>query len=121
MRDHSEFTLRNQSDFARIYKKGKSRGGRFAVIIYKRNGLKYTRTAFVSSKKVGNSVERNRSRRIMRAAFRALEPDIKRGYDIIFVARSSITGCKEPEVERQLRKSLSSEELLIDSKRKNEK
>lgn len=120
MRDHSETTLRNQRDFARIYKQGKSRGGRFAVIIYKRNGLKYTRTAFVSSKKVGNSVERNRSRRLMRAAYRALEPEIRSGYDIIFVARVSINGCKEPEIEKQLRKSLSSEGLLTDSN-KNEK
>ncbi len=121
MRDHSEFTLRNQRDFARVYKQGKSRGGRFAVIIYKRNGLKYTRTAFVSSKKVGNSVERNRSRRLMRAAYKALEPNIRSGYDIIFVARNSIVGCMEPEVEKQLRKSLSSEGLLTDSNKSNEK
>ena len=31
MRDHSEFTLRKQRDFARVYKQGKSKGGRFAV------------------------------------------------------------------------------------------
>ena len=121
MRDHSEFTLRNQRDFSRIYKQGKSKGSRFAVIIYKKNGLKYTRTAFVSSKKVGNSVERNRSRRLMRAAYQAIEPEIRRGYDIIFVARAGINGCKEPEVEKQLRKSLVSEGLLSDSNKNNEK
>ena len=112
MRDHSELTLRKQSDFARVYKQGKSRGGRFAVILYRRNGLKYTRTAFVASKKVGNSVERNRSRRLMRAAYRALESNIKSGYDIIFVARATIIECKEPEVERQLKKSLESAGIL---------
>ena len=112
MRDHSELTLRKQSDFARVYKQGKSKGSRFAVILYRRNGLKFTRTAFVSSKKVGNSVERNRSRRLMKAAYRAFEPDIKSGYDIIFVARATIIECKEPEVERQLRKSLESAGIL---------
>mgnify|MGYP002514341480 CR=1 FL=1 len=106
MRDHSELTLRKQSDFARVYKQGKSKGSRFAVILYRRNGLKFTRTAFVSSKKVGNSVERNRSRRLMKAAYRAFEPGIKSGYDIVFVARAAIKGCKEPEVERQLKKTL---------------
>ena len=121
MRDHSEFTLRKQRDFARVYKQGKSKGGRFAVIIYKRNGLKYNRTAFVSSKKVGNSVERNRSRRLMRAAYQAMEPNIKSGYDIIFVARAAINGCMEPEVEKQLRKALVSEGLLTDSNKNNEK
>lgn len=115
MRDHSELTLRKQSDFARVYKQGKSRGNRFAVILYRRNGLKFTRTAFVSSKKVGNSVQRNRSRRLMRAAYRAVEPGIKSGYDIVFVARAAINGCKEPEVERQLRKSLESARILTGS------
>ena len=112
MRDHSELTLRKQSDFSRVYKQGKSRGSRFAVILYKRNGLKFTRTAFVASKKVGNSVNRNRSRRLMRAAYRAVEPNVKRGYDIIFVARAAINGCKEPEVERQLKKTLEGAGIL---------
>ena len=115
MRDRSELTLRNQRDFARIYKQGKSKGGRFTVILYRKNGLDMTRTAFVASRKVGNSVERNRSRRLMRAAYRSMEPYVKSGYDIIFVARASIIGCKEPEVERQLRKSLESAGILTDS------
>jgi ribonuclease P protein component len=115
MRDHSELTLRKQSDFSRVYKQGKSRGGRFAVILYKRNGLKFTRTAFVASKKVGNSVNRNRSRRLMRAAYRAIEPNVKSGYDIIFVARAAITECREPEVEKQLRKSLEGAGILTGS------
>ena len=112
MRDHSELTLRKQSDFSRVYKQGKSRGSRFAVILYRRNGLKFTRTAFVASKKVGNSVQRNRSRRLMRAAYRAVEPNVKKGYDIIFVARAAINGCKEPEVERQLKKTLEGAGIL---------
>ena len=115
MRDHSELTLRKQSDFSRVYKQGKSRGSRFAVILYRRNGLKFTRSAFVASKKVGNSVQRNRARRLMRAAYRAVEPNVKKGYDIIFVARAAINGCKEPEVERQLKKSLESAGILTGS------
>ena len=115
MRDHSELTLRKQSDFSRVYKQGKSRGSRFAVILYRRNGLKYTRTAFVASKKVGNSVQRNRSRRLMRAAYRAVEPNVKSGYDIIFVARAAINGCREPEVERQLKKTLEGAGILTGS------
>ena len=115
MRDHSELTLRKQSDFSRVYKQGKSKGSRFAVILYRRNGLRFTRTAFVASKKVGNSVQRNRSRRLMRAAYRAVEPNVKRGYDIIFVARAAINGCKEPEVERQLKKTLEGAGILTGS------
>ena len=122
MRDHSELTLRKQRDFSRVYKQGKSRGGKYAVILYKRNGLKISRTAFVSSKKVGNSVERNRSRRLLRAAYKEIETEIRSGFDIIFVARNAINGCKEQEVEKQLRKSLKGSGLLRDSNiNKNEK
>ena len=121
MRDRSELTLRNQRDFARIYKQGKSKGGRFTVILYKKNGLKITRTAFVASRKVGNSVERNRSRRLMREAYRAMEPEVLRGYDVIFVARNAINGRKEPEVEKSIRKTLTDCGLLKDSRKNNEK
>ena len=115
MRDQSELTLRKQRDFSRVYKQGKSRGGKYAVILYKRNGLKYTRTAFVASKKVGNSVYRNRSRRLMKEAYRSFESNVKSGYDIIFVARAAITECREPDVEKQLRKSLESAGILTDN------
>jgi ribonuclease P protein component len=121
MRDHSELTLRNQSDFSRVYNHGKSRGGRFAVVLYRKNGLKYSRTAFVASKKVGNSVNRNRARRLMKAAFRAIGSNIVSGYDIIFVARAAIIDCKEKDVEKQLRKSLESEGLLEGINKRNEK
>ena len=121
MRDRSEFTLRNQRDFARIYKQGKSKGSRYAVILYKKNGLDRTRTAFVSSRKVGNSVQRNRSRRLMREAYRSLAPEIMSGYDIIFVARNTINGCMEPEVEKVIRRALTECGLLKDSRKKDEK
>ena len=121
MRDRSEFTLRNQRDFARIYRQGKSKGSRYTVILYRKNGLDITRTAFVSSRKVGNSVERNRSRRLMREAYRAISPEVISGYDVIFVARNSINGRKEPEVEKGIRKALKDCGLLKDSRKKDEK
>ena len=89
-----ESTLRNQQDFKVLYNKGKSKVSRFMVIIYKKNGLKYSRLAYVSSKKVGNSVRRNRSRRLMREAYRLLGCKVKNGYDVIFIARNSINDHK---------------------------
>lgn len=114
MRDRSEFTLRNQRDFSRVYRQGKSKGSKYAVILYKKNGLKITRKAFVSSKKVGNSVERNRARRLMRSAYRNLENGIPAGYDIVFVARNNINGRKEQEVEKNIRAALKSCGLLTE-------
>ncbi|MBR2674544.1 MAG: ribonuclease P protein component [Mogibacterium sp.] len=112
MRDHSELILRNQKDFSRVYNRGKSKGSRFVVVLYKRNNLDFTRTAFVSSKKVGNSVKRSRARRLMREAYRSFEKKVKPGYDIILVARNTITDCKEQDVERTLFKAMQSCELI---------
>ena len=54
----------------------------------------------------------------MRAAYRAIEPKVKSGYDIIFVARAAITECRENEVEKQLRKSLEGAGILTGSNEK---
>ena len=112
MRDRSELTLRKQRDFSRVYRKGSSRGSRYVVILYRKNGLGYTRTAFVASKKVGNSVMRNRARRIMKEAYRSLQEGVAKGFDIIFVARNTIDGCTEQEVEKVMRTALRGCELL---------
>ena len=98
MRDNSELTLRKQKDFSRVYKKGKSKGSKYVVVLYRNNNLGYTRTAFVSSKKVGNSVQRNRSRRLMRESYYSVRNNIKEGYDIIFVARNNINDAGMKEV-----------------------
>jgi ribonuclease P protein component len=102
VRDKSELTLRDQKDFVRVYKSGKSKGSKYVVVLYRNNNLDYTRTAFVSSKKVGNSVCRNRSRRLMRESYNSFKDRIKKGYDIVFVARNSINDAKEKEVEKSL-------------------
>ena len=106
MRDHSKLTLRKQRDFSRVYNRGKSKGSRFVVVLYKKNGLDHSRTAFVASKKVGNSVMRNRARRLMKASYRALRERIASGYDIIFVARAGICDHKECDVESCMRSAL---------------
>ena len=112
MRDHSELTLRNQKDFSRVYNRGKSKGSRFVVVLYRRNNLDFTRTAFVSSKKVGNAVERNRARRLMKEAYSSIKNKVKSGYDIVFVARNTISGHKEQEVEQVLEKTLKACDLI---------
>ena len=102
MKNHSELILRNQSDFNRVYSRGKSTGSKFVVVLFKSNNLDYSRTAFVASKKVGNSVCRNRARRLMKEAYWSIQTKFVRGYDIVFVARAGITETTEKEVEKSM-------------------
>lgn len=98
--------LRKKEDFASVYKKGKSVPDRFIVMFYKRNGLPYNRMAFLASKKVGNSVKRNRAKRLMRESCRLLGEHMKDGYDIIFIARNTINGKKLNDVDKSLKGAL---------------
>ena len=86
----------------RSYKKGKSVGDRFVVIFSKKNNLPYNRTAFLASKKVGNSVERNRARRLMKESYRSVNDQLATGYDIIFIARKTITNSKFADVKKSI-------------------
>jgi ribonuclease P protein component len=84
--------LRKKKDFAALYSKGKSAGGKYVVLFYRKNKLPFTRRAFLASKKVGNSVKRNRARRLMRESYRMLAGLLPQGYDILFIARNTMTG-----------------------------
>ena len=116
VRDNSELTLRNQKDFNRVYRKGDSRGSKYVVVLYSKNRLDYTRTAFVASKKVGNSVQRNRSRRLMRESYYSIGKFVKEGYDIVFVARNTINDAGKEEVQRSMYGAMKSCGLFKDKK-----
>ena len=98
--------LRRKSDFTNIYKKGKSVGGRYVVVFFRKNGLPYKRMAFLASKKVGNSVKRNRARRLMKESFRLTDLILPEGYDYIFIARNTITDAKCADVKRSLESAI---------------
>ncbi len=94
--------LRKKSDFDAIYRAGRSVPDRYVVLFLRKNDLPYSRTAFLASKKVGNSVQRNRAKRLMRESYRLNEDKFSAGYDIIFIARNTINGRKLKDVEKSM-------------------
>ena len=94
--------LRRKSDFSQIYKRGKSVGDRYVVLFYRKNHLSYNRLAYLASKKVGNSVKRNRARRLFKESFRLSKINIPEGYDFIIIARNTITNAKCEDVRKSL-------------------
>ena len=94
--------LRKNSEFSAVYNKGKSVGDRYVVLFYRLNGLPYNRTGFLASKKVGNSVKRNRAKRLMKESYRSLSNKLPDGYDFIIIARNTICGKGLADVEKSL-------------------
>ncbi|MCQ2547814.1 MAG: ribonuclease P protein component [Clostridia bacterium] len=98
--------LRGNSNFSAVYNKGKSFGTKYVVLFLKPNNLTYSRFAYIASKKVGNSVKRKRAVRLMRESYRLSPLKIKEGYDVIFMARNTIDGCKLEDVKKSVEISL---------------
>lgn len=94
--------LRKQPDFDKIYKNGKSIGDKYVVLFYRENELGYNRTGFLATKKVGNSVLRNRARRLMKESYRHIIGKLPEGYDFIIIARNTINEKKCMDVEKSL-------------------
>ena len=80
-------SLKKNSEFLKIYKKGISKVNKFLVIYFLKNDLGENRIGYSVSKKVGNSVVRNRVKRLMKESYRLNSDNLKKGYDIVFVAR----------------------------------
>ncbi|MDD7511496.1 MAG: ribonuclease P protein component [Peptostreptococcaceae bacterium] len=104
--------LRRKKDFDLIYRNGKSIGDRYIVLFYRKNGMKYSRTAFLASKKVGNSVKRNRARRLMKESLRLSDYKLVEGYDYIFIARNTINGVKCQDVSRSVASAVKRAEVI---------
>ena len=92
--------LNQNSDFRRIYARGKSFPDKAVVTYVMKNHLGYSRFGITAGKKIGNSVQRNRSRRVIRAALYSVINQIEDGYDIIFVARGKTKYLKSQIVEK---------------------
>lgn len=104
--------LTENKDFRGAYYHGKFCVGPALVSYARKNRLSITRVGITVSKKVGKAVVRNRSRRVIRAAYAALQPRVRPGYDIVFVARGKTPYCKTPEVRAMMERQLQTLRVL---------
>ena len=74
------------------------------VVVYVAPGPGQSRAAWVTGKRVGGAVARNRARRLLREAWRALWPEVSEGFDLVLVARGPFGGSKAPELIEEIRK-----------------
>ena len=97
-------TLKSNSDFRRVYARGKVYTNPALVIYLMKNRAGICRIGITTSKKIGNAVERNRSKRVIRAAFRQLPDRLDGNFDIVFVARGRTKYTKSTELCGIMRK-----------------
>ena len=86
-----DLRLRRNSDFERVRSQGRSWSSRSVVLAVTPNDLGTNRYGFAVGKRAGNSVVRNRAKRLMREATRQCHPHLRQGHDIVLIARNSFT------------------------------
>ena len=94
--------IKENKDFRRIYARGKSFVNPVLVTYVLKNRSKNLRIGITTSKKTGNAVKRNRSRRVIREAFRMMAPQVQSGYDFVFVARGKTPFVKSTDIYRAM-------------------
>lgn len=92
-------SIKNNSDFLKAYRHGKSYANRYLVMYVRKNDLDRNRYGITVSKKVGNSVVRHRVTRLIRESIRLNVEKFENGYDIVIIARNTAKGRKCQEIE----------------------
>ena len=94
------FRLRSSKDIKRVRRFGQSFAHPLVVLIYLPNNKEYSRFAVSAGRSVGNAVQRNRAKRLIRAALQNLITRIKIGWDIVLIARRPLANanCQKTQV-----------------------
>lgn len=92
-------SLKNSLEFGNVYKRGKSYANKYLVMYIVDNNLEVNRLGISVSKKVGNSVVRHRTTRLIREAYRLHQNELISGKDIVVVARVNSKGHNYWDIE----------------------
>ena len=114
-------TIKSSSDISILFSEGRRVKTPDVMVIIKRNEKQHDprgRVAFIAGKKLGNAVTRNRAKRVIRAAYRAIEGELQTGFLVVISARHDICSAKSTDGGLELREAF---ERLSMYKKKNDK
>ncbi len=118
-------TIKEHHLYNKTFQKGKRFSGRYLSVfvlrdyaakrLTKENPEKktYNRFGVSVTKRVGGAVQRSRVKRILRAGYRAVEPELKTGFLVVISPRDGILSAKSTDVERELRKGFARLEMFL--------
>lgn len=119
-----KFRIKKNKDFQIVFKQGKSFANRqFIIYVLKKNEQSAFRIGLSVSKKIGNSVMRNRIKRRIRQSFFELKDFIKVENDYVIIARKPAAEMEFHEIKSSLIHLLKLSKVLNrmpENKRENE-
>ena len=93
------YAMKDNKLFNRCFRNGRFCACKMVTAYYLPNDLPFNRVGISVSKQIGGAVERNRAKRIIRAAYRLRETEFPAGMDIVFAVRPGIDGKKTQDIE----------------------
>ena len=107
--------IREHHLYNKAFRKGKRQVGKYVAVYVLRDlaaqklknahpqKIVVNRLGLSVSKKVGGAVQRNRAKRVIRAAYDSVKQELKVGNLIVISPRTAILGAKSTEVAEELR------------------
>ena len=98
--------VRKRAEYLEIQSGGVRVSGDCLVFILRRRPEGPVRLGITASRKIGGAVQRNRARRLIREAFRAVFADLPAALDIVVIVRRPLGERKLPDVLGEWRRAL---------------
>jgi len=106
------FRLTRSTNFKRVRRYGKSHAHPLIVLIALPNQAENTRFGVAAGRSVGNAVQRNHAKSLLRHAIQQVFPIVKPGWDVVLIARRAIAQATFQQVEAALADLLGRAKLL---------
>lgn len=109
-----KFRLTGAKDFARVQDQGEVyQSENFGIAFVNRGDTEPSRFGFIVSTKIAKeAVDRNRYKRAMSEAVRIDSINLVEGYDVVFLAKTSIPRVSTSNVMKEVRTALTNAKLL---------
>jgi ribonuclease P protein component len=104
--------LKRSADVNLVQQQGRSWRHPLCILLSKGGGAEASRFAFITSKRVGKAVVRNRVKRLLREAVRLHLDEIQPGWDCVWIARPQLSQATFAEVETAVLHLLAQAQLL---------
>jgi ribonuclease P protein component len=106
------FRLTRSTDFQRVRQHGKSYAHPLMVLVALPSQDPAIHIGVTASRSVGNAVQRNRAKRILRSAVQPVLPELLVGWDIVLIARQPLVEASFQQVQTALAALLQRSRLL---------
>lgn len=96
--------LRRRPEFLRVQRRGVRTRGRYLTLFSLANGQDVTRLGVIATRRLGNAVTRNRSKRLVREIFRLNKGRV--GIDLVVLPRPGFGGVAFPALVADYQRTL---------------